>query len=77
MSACNEVFCGWQQKKHVKSSITSFKSLIAKGGLQLRVLVCNESLFVFCRTMHGQPLVATRGPRLQRGVAIEGSALNS
>jgi hypothetical protein len=63
------------RKRNMRS--LGFKSLIAKGGLQLRVLVCNESLFVFCRTMHGQPLVATRGPRLQSGVAIEGSALNS
>ena len=74
VSACDDVG-GWQQKKHVKSS--GFEFLSAKGGLQPRVLVCNDDLFVFCRTMREQTLVATQGPQLQRGFAIEGSALNS
>jgi hypothetical protein len=44
--ACDEAFCGWQQKKHV---ILWFQILNCKGGvaikgfgLQLRIMACNH-----------------------------------
>jgi hypothetical protein len=49
ISACDEVFCGWPQKKH---AILGFQMLNCKGGvaikgfgLQLKMSACNE---VFC-----------------------------